>query len=536
MLEESSGILQESPTKKRRRRKKKPNTQNLEKDEHSNDGNKGKEYCDAERTECKVKVKKKNKRADVNKIKGENNKASSRVDVTSDVSWTVKEVKEVDSIAGCSEKPVLNAVCLVLNENTNCRDKKQLSGKSRRNVNKAGDTSVKDLEKNTSNSFNSGTTRPTSFNKPNKEQSVITGNHKNNKCQTDDNRESELKMNDCGNSDSNRSVPEQTPCQKSRTKRSINGREHEDMEYKADDNAGYTENCGETQFFGHSPEGTACNEGNPDASAAFNHRRRSSTSRRSSFDRSSEKGARDSNLPENHRHHPTTDRRRRRSRDCSQQKEPREEYSTAKPGGILTFNPTSTNDLRESESSETYRYPTDNRRIESTDEIIKHDPSGDEYRETHRNPAKHQKRRGSWGRSPRNSRSEQSENNYFTENSSRRRSFGRTSESDAMGREDSYRHFNNNRRRRACSDSGSDNHGGRSELPENHCYHPSENRSRRRSFDRTSKNEQPYCPTNKISLSESGNLSECEERKPEALVEQSSGMSFQSPPKSICIE
>ena len=512
MLEDSSGTLEENATKKRRRRKKKPNTQNLEKDELSNDGNKGKEHCDVESTECQVKVKKKNKGAGVSKMKSENSKASSRVDVMSEVSWTVKEVKEVGSIAVCSEKPALNAVCLVLNENTNCRDKKQLSEKSRRNVKKVGDISVEDLEKNSSNNFsNSGTTRLTSSRKSNKEQLVIAENHKNNKCQTDDSCETELKKNNCGYSDNTRSIPEQTPCQKSTTKRSVNGREQEEMEYKADDNARYTENCGETHR-GHSPEGTACNEGN---------RRGSSTSRRSSFDRSSEQGTKDSDLPENHRHRPTTVRRRRRSFDRSQQKEPREKYSTAKPSGTRTFNTTSTIDRRESESSETYRYPTDNRRIESTDDIVKHDPSGDEYPETHRNPAKHQKRRGSWGRSSRNNGSEQSENgrHYSTENSSRRRSFDRTSESDHRGREESYRHFNN-RRRRTCSDSSSGNHAGRSELPENHRYHPSENRSRR-------------SPTNNRSLGESGNLSECEERKPEALVEQSSGMSYQSPPKSI---
>lgn len=524
LLGESTETLVQNATKKRRRRKKKNTTQNSEENEQSNDGKKAKERCDRTPTGHEGDGEIRNKGDYVSN----NAKPGGRLDEAKDgkrandgVTSRCVTRKGENPDASWTVKGVGKLIENTIDENATRRDKKQRKGKSPRNVqNKAPDIS-----------------------------------------------------DNLGAFGNNGTVPRET-CHKASTKQSANIRERKEIKCQGDDKAGYTENCTGKKLASDITE-RQWNKANHDTNVP-DHRRRCTTLRRSSFDRSSEKAPRETELPENHRHCATVDRARRRSIDRSSQKDPGEsdslENSTDTRTRRRSFTCTSENVLRESELPESDRHPNDHRRrrrsFEHTSEndyndnehkenhrhpndfrrrrrsfehTSENDTNGNEQKENHRHPIDNQRKGSPCRRAPkgvpRGSEHPENHQHYPSYNRTIRRSSHHNSEDDPRGSElvENQRRPIDNRRRRKSFDRSSSNDAERSELLEENRYHPSEKQTRRKSYDRKAnnadkgteflENQRHTSAANRTTSGEPEKLKDYEESKTENSMEPSTGMS-----------
>ena len=521
---ESTKTLLQNVTKKRRRRKKKNITQNWEENEQSKDGKKAKECCDGARTGHEGDVEMRHKGNYVNnnaKPGGTLDEAKGDKRAYNDVTSRSVTRKGENPDASWTVKEVRKLVENAIDENAAHRDKKQRKVKSPRNVqNKASDTS---------------------------DNSGAFGN--------------------------NGTVPRET-CHKAITKQSANVRERKEIKYQGDDKAGYKENCTGKKLSSDITK-RQWNKANHDTNVP-DHRRRCTTLRGSSFDRSSEKAPRETEHPENHRHCVTVDRARRRSIDRSLQKDPGErdslENSTDTQTKRRSFICTSENDLRESELPESDRHPNDHRRrrrsFEHTSEndtndnahrenrrhpndfrrrrrSFKHtsenDTNGNEQKGNHRHPIDNQRKQSPCRRASndvlRENEHQENHRHYPSYNRTRRRSSHRNWEDDPRGSElvENQRRPIDNKGRRKSLDCSSSNDAERNELLEDNRYHPSDKQTRRKSYDRKVnnaekgseflENKRRSSTANRTTSGEPEKLKDYEESKTENSVEPSTGMS-----------
>ena len=516
-------------TKKRRRRKKKPLKEDSEEQEQPNVENKAREHTDASTGEEVKVIKTMNSVAnsvkDIGDVKKGNkvsrgtcpddvggrlrldNKNTKNAETTGRVeakdrktgdkdpnkrekhedSWTVKDVKEVKNMGGGSDKLVRDAICLVLDQDTVCRNKKHRNGSGPRS--KFHDSSGEGVMKRDSQSLENSDACCDAA--PRQRQSFLA--HKTKKVS------------------------------------SANGTEHKETDNQ--DDGAERKNKTQGHFSGDSPEGEPSK-----VNANADHKRRGTAPRRGSFDCNASKGARENEFFETHRHSPTLNQTRRRSFDRSSEKDSRQNqplnndrHPTDHQRRRRSSDRTSESDLRQSEILENDRcYPNGKRtRRRSFNHTSENDPKGRDLQENRRDcPTDNRRRRRS---SDHTSESDPRENDHrenyrpSTDNRARRGSSNHTSEDVSReGELPEKRQLTDNRRRRRSFDRTSKSDSRHSEILENH-RHPNDNRTRRKSFDRTSVNDttnsglpenRRNCPTyNSSSARSEKPPDECEQGK-----------------------